>query len=149
MSGRFRRAGAGLGAALLLAGAPCGSASAQTQEAGPAQGGAVPMVRIAELDIAPDQIGPYRALLEEEIRSSIAREPGVLMLYAVAVKGAPTQIRLTEVYADRVAYESHLKSPHFVKYKTATAAMVRSLRLIETDPVLLCGKADRGTGRGC
>jgi quinol monooxygenase YgiN len=146
---RFRRAGAGLAGALLLAGALGGQAIAQPAEAGQVAGAGMPMVRIAELDIVPAQIGPYLAMLKAEIRASVAKEPGVLMLYAVAVKDAPTQIRLTEVYADRAAYEAHLKSPHFQAYKTGTAAMVQSLRLIETDPVLLCGKADRGIGRGC
>ena len=30
--------------------------------------------------------------------------------------------------------------PHFLKYKTHTAGMVRSLRLLETDPVNLKAK---------
>ena len=32
-------------------------------------------------------------------------------------------------------------SPHFLKYKTATEKMVRSLRLVDTTPILLCAKA--------
>jgi quinol monooxygenase YgiN len=55
----------------------------------------------------------------------------------VAVKDHPTQIRIFETYADRAAYESHLQTPHFKKYKTETANMVKSLKLVETDPILL------------
>jgi quinol monooxygenase YgiN len=53
------------------------------------------------------------------------------------VKGAPWRVRLFEMYADSNAYNSHIASPHFQKYKTGTAAMVRSLVLLETDPLLL------------
>ena len=98
------------------------------------------IVRIAELEIDPAQLGAYRALLSEEIEASVEMEPGVLMLHAVAEKERPEQIRILEVYADRAAYEAHLLTPHFLKYKTATAGMVKSLRLVDVDPVMMRGK---------
>jgi quinol monooxygenase YgiN len=99
-----------------------------------------PIVRIAELEIDPAQLDSYKALLAEEIEASIKTEVGVLMLYALSIKDGPAHIRILEVYADRQAYEAHLRSPHFLKYKTLTATMVRSLRLVETDPILLRAK---------
>ncbi len=33
------------------------------------------------------------------------------------------------------AYKAHIETPHFKKYKTGTEAMVKSLKLVETDPV--------------
>ena len=95
------------------------------------------IVRLAELEIDPAQLDAYKAALREEIETSIRREPGVLTLYAVSVKGEPNQIRLFETYASPAAYEAHLQSEHFKKYKSVTASMVKSLRLIETDPLLL------------
>lgn len=99
-----------------------------------------PLVRIAELEIDPAHLDAYKAFLKEEIEASIRIEPGVLTLYAVAVKGQPSQIRIFEIYADPAAYEAHLRTPHFQKYKTATQQMVKSLKLIETDPILLGAK---------
>jgi quinol monooxygenase YgiN len=99
------------------------------------------VVRLAELHIDPGQIEDYNAALREEIEASIRLEPGVLTLYAVSVKGDPAQIRIFEIYADQAAYEAHLQSPHFQKYKTGTQGMVRSLVLVETDPILLGAKA--------
>jgi quinol monooxygenase YgiN len=99
------------------------------------------LVRIAELGIDPAQLETFRALLAEEIEASVRVEPGVLMLHAVAMRDDPTQIRLLEAYADKAAYEAHLQSPHFLRYKALTAAMVLSLRLFETDPILLRAKA--------
>lgn len=95
------------------------------------------LVRLAELEIDPAQLVAYEAALKEEIAASIQLEPGVLKLYAVSVKDHPIQIRMFEMYRDQASYQAHLKTPHFKKYKTATEHMVQSLRLIETEPVLL------------
>lgn len=99
-----------------------------------------PLVRIAELEIDPSQLTAYRNALKEEIATSIRVEPGVLTLYAVAVKDQPNQIRIFETYKDQAAYEAHLQTPHFKKYKTETQGMVKSLKLIETEPIFLGAK---------
>jgi len=97
-------------------------------------------VRLAELEIDPAQLDRYKAFLREQIETSIRVEPGVLNLYAVAVKGQPAQIRIFEMYADTAAYQAHLQTPHFLRYKIGTQGMVKSLRLLETEPVLLGAK---------
>ncbi len=96
-----------------------------------------PLVRIAELEIDAGQVEAYTNALKEEVETSIRVEPGVLTLYAVSVKGQPNQIRIFETYKDVSAYESHLQSPHFRKYKAETQGMVKSLKLIETEPIVL------------
>jgi quinol monooxygenase YgiN len=68
-------------------------------------------------------------------------EPGVLTLYAVSVKDHPNQVRLFETYSNQAAYQSHLQTAHFRKYKVQTPSMVKSLTLIETDPILLGSKS--------
>ena len=105
-----------------------------------------PMVRIAELEIDPAQLEAYKAILAEEQEASVRLEPGVLMLHSVALADSPTSIRLLEVYASRSAYEAHIQSPHFVKYKTSTETMVKSLRLVDTTPILLCAKSGGQAG---
>jgi quinol monooxygenase YgiN len=111
------------------------SANGQTQTRKPP-----PLVRIAELEIDPEQLIAYKRALSDEIATSIREEPGVLNLYAVSVKDHPNQVRIFELYKDQAAYESHLQSPHFKKYKDATKRMVQSLKLIETEPIMLAGK---------
>jgi quinol monooxygenase YgiN len=116
-------------ACVLLA---CQHASAETaQEA---------VIRLAELEIDPAQLEAYKLALKEEIETSIRVEPGVLTLYAVSVKGHPNQVRLFERYRNVAAYQSHLQTSHFKNYKTLTQNMVKSLNLIETDPILLGAK---------
>ena len=72
-------------------------------------------------------------------------EPGVLFLFAVSIKDSPNLVRVIEGYADQAAYEAHLTTPHFLEYKTRTADMVRSLRLVEADPITIKAK-DRISG---
>jgi quinol monooxygenase YgiN len=98
------------------------------------------LVRIAELTIDPAHLDAYKMALRQEIEASIRVEPGVLSLYAVSIKGQPNQIRLFEVYASTEAYQAHLQSEHFKKYKSETAEMVKALKLIETEPILLGAK---------
>ena len=99
-----------------------------------------PIVRMAELEIDPDTIETHRALLIEEIEASVALEDGVLSLNAVSIKDHPNIIRILEVYADRDAYEAHLQTPHFLKYKKETSGMVTSLTLIDVDPIAMRSK---------
>jgi quinol monooxygenase YgiN len=98
------------------------------------------IVRMAELEIYPDQLDAYKTALREEISASIRKEPGVLTLDAVALKGHPEQIRLFETYRNAASYQSHLQSHHFKQYKEQTRHMVKSLTLLETDPILLGSK---------
>jgi quinol monooxygenase YgiN len=133
------------GAGLLLSAALALGAGDQAKAAvGPEE----PMVRIAEIQIDPEQLDAYKAILAEEQEASVRLEPGVLMLHSVAIADDPTQIRLLEVYASHAAYESHLKAPHFIKYKTATEKMVKSLKLVPVSPILLCAKSQGAKGPG-
>jgi quinol monooxygenase YgiN len=144
------RAGAAA-VALAAAGAAAGTATgaAAGVQAAPAAGKLADgemMVRIAELSIDPAQLDAYKAILTTEQAASVRSEPGVLMLHSVQIADDPTQIRLLEVYASRAAYEAHIRAPHFLTYKTATARMVRALRLVETHPILLCAKSKGKAG---
>jgi quinol monooxygenase YgiN len=94
------------------------------------------MVRLAKLEIDPAQLKNYTTLLKEEIETSVQVEPGVLTLYAVAEKDNPTRITILEIYADTTSYKAHLRTPHFIKYKTGTNGMVKSLQLVETIPIV-------------
>ena len=98
-------------------------------------------VQIAELEIDPAQLAAYKAAAREQIETAIRVEPRVLVLYLVSQKDNPAHITVFEIYADTDAYKAHLESAHFKKYKTTTDRMVKSLKLIKTDPVILGAKA--------
>ena len=107
------------------------------------------MVRIAVISVDPAQLAPYKAFLREEQEASVRLEPGVLMLHSVQYSEDPTQVRLLEVYASRGAYQSHIRTPHFLKYKTGTEKMVTALELPLANPILLAAKAKQVGGSTC
>lgn len=94
------------------------------------------VVRLAKLVIDSSLLENYKAILKTGIETAVREEPGVLTLYAVSEKDNPTHITILEIYADSAAYKSHLLTPHFIKYKTETKDMVKSLVLTETIPIV-------------
>ena len=94
------------------------------------------LVRLSKITVDPTQIDAYNAFLKEEIEASMKLEPGVLTLYATAEKDAPHKVTILEIYADRAAYEKHLQTPHFQKYKQGTLEMVKELELVDVKPLI-------------
>lgn len=93
-------------------------------------------VRLSKITVDPAQLDAYNAFLKEEIEASMRLEPGVLTLYAVSEKENPNKITILEIYADEAAYQSHIKTPHFQKYKQGTLEMVKELELIDTKALI-------------
>ena len=99
-----------------------------------------PYVRVAEIEIDPVQLEPYKAAVKEQIEAAVRLEPGVLALYSMADKENPAHIFVFEMYADVDAYKTHLETAHFKKYKATTQNMVKSLKLRDTVPIMLSAK---------
>ena len=93
------------------------------------------MIRISGLEIDSRYLQAYINILQEESRASLQLEPGVIAIYPMYQRESPTQIRILEIYKTRKSYESHLKPPHFQKYKTSTLKMVKSLKLVDMDSI--------------
>ena len=102
------------------------------------------IVQLAKLEIDPAQLDNYKAALKEGVETALRLEPGVLSLYAMAEKENPAHITLVEIYANEEAYKAHLQTPHFLKYKTGTKHMVKSLELVRTAPLLPGVKVNGG-----
>ena len=93
------------------------------------------MIRISEIEIDSNYLNEYNTILKEESRASVQLEPGVIAIYPMYQKANPTHIRILEIYANREAYEAHLKTSHFQKYKTTTLKMVKSLKLVDMNNI--------------
>ncbi len=89
------------------------------------------MVRISEIEIIPEYLDEYKAILDKESSESVKLEAGVIAIYPMFQKENPLQIRIVEIYANQKAYKSHLQTPHFQHYKTTTLKMVKSLKLVD------------------
>lgn len=96
-----------------------------------------PYVRIAKIVVDSAQLKHYLAALKEHAEAAIKKEPGVLALYAVYDKEHPVYVTVFEIYASVPAYQYHIQTPHFLKYKTTVKDMVRSLVLTDVVPIAL------------
>ena len=93
------------------------------------------IVRIAEIEVYPQYMKEYLAFANEVDRLSIEREPGVICLFPMQSAEDSCQIRILEIYASEEAYQLHLKTPHFLKYKQGTLHMVKDLKLPTMKPL--------------
>ncbi len=100
------------------------------------------MYRIAKIKVDTNQLSAYKVALQEQMNAAIKLEPGVLSYTAVADKKDATQITILEVYASPEAYQSHVLTPHFKKYKETVKDMVLALELIDTELVVSAKKRD-------
>ena len=93
------------------------------------------MYRIAKIKVDVNQLEQYKSALKEQMNAAIKLEPGVLSYTVVADKKDASLITIMEVYANLEAYQSHILTPHFKKYKDTVKNMVLSLELIDTELV--------------
>ncbi len=99
------------------------------------QGGGSLIVRIAEIGVYPQYLKEYLVFANEVDRLSVEREPGVICLYPMQSAEDSYQIRILEIYASEEAYQQHLKTDHFQKYKQGTLHMVKDLKLPTMKPL--------------
>ena len=93
------------------------------------------IVRLAEIEVYPEYLKEYLMFANEVDRLSVEREPGVVCLFPMQSAEDSTQIRILEIYASEEAYQHHIKTEHFQKYKQGTMHMVKSLRLPTVQPL--------------
>ena len=93
------------------------------------------LVRIAEIEVYPEHLEAYLVEATEIQQKSLTEEPGVLCLFPNQMKSDSTQFRILEIYASQEAYQHHIQTAHFQKYKQGTLHMVKSLKLQDLTPL--------------
>lgn len=89
------------------------------------------IVRIAEIEVEHDRLDEYLQRAKDIATVSMDKEKGVICLLPMRIKEKPNHLRILEIYRGEAAYQSHIKTEHFLKYKQSTADMVKDLRLID------------------
>ena len=97
--------------------------------------GASALFRLAAIEVYPQYLKEYLAAAAEIQKASLAEEPGVVCLFPTQTKEDSTQIRILEIYASQQAYQHHIQTAHFQKYKQGTLHMVKHLKLQDLQPL--------------
>ena len=93
------------------------------------------IVRLSKIEVYPQFLDEYMKYATEVGGVSLRTEPGVLTMYAVHEKENPCRITILETYASRAAYDRHIDSEHFRKYKQETLHMIKALVLSDQTPL--------------
>ncbi|WP_199768131.1 MULTISPECIES: putative quinol monooxygenase [unclassified Helicobacter] len=93
-------------------------------------------VRVAEIIVDVKYLQDYKKLLKEGVEASMKLEDGVILLYPVVDRQRPNYFYVLEIYANKKAYQQHIKTDHFLKYKRETEHMVLKLELIDVNPLV-------------
>ena len=93
------------------------------------------IVRLSKIEVYPEYLDEYMKYATEVGEVSLRTEPGVLTMYAVSEKENPCMVTILEIYANQKAYELHIASEHFQKYKQGTLHMVKRLTLTDQTPL--------------
>lgn len=97
-------------------------------------------MRIAKITVDSTQLAPYIAALREQMDAALKLEKGVLAYAAVQDKLEPWKITIMETYASVAAYEQHILTEHFKKYKATVENMVKELELTDVVPIAVKSK---------
>ena len=111
------------------------SITAATQETAAQVNDEAMIVRLAEIEVYPQYLAEYLKFAGEVDRLSVEREPGVICLLPMQTAEDSTKIRILEIYDSEEAYQQHLKTDHFQKYKQGTLHMVKDLKLPTMKPL--------------
>lgn len=93
------------------------------------------IVRLSKIEVYPEFLEEYMKCVAEVGEVSLCTEAGVLTMYAVCEKENPCRVTILETYASKKAYDAHIASAHFRKYKQETRHMVKSLVLSDQIPI--------------
>ena len=104
-------------------------------------------IRLIKMEIDSKEIDNFKRLAQSVMLPGLQKEPGVLVMYAVASKKEPTKFSILEVYADSASYKSHLNTLHFLKYKKESEKMIKSLTMIDVKPIALGAKPQESRKR--
>lgn len=97
-------------------------------------------LRIARITVDKVKLSDYLTALRTQMESAVRDEKGVLSYSALADKERPERITIFETYASKEAYQFHIQTEHFKKYKTTVADMVLELELTDVTPVAIRSK---------
>ena len=93
------------------------------------------IVRLSKIEVYPQYLDEYIKYAVKVGDVSLRTEPGVLTMYALQDKESPCLVTILEIYSSKDAYERHIASAHFQKYKQGTLHMVKSLVLSDQTPL--------------
>lgn len=90
---------------------------------------------IVEFRLKPGALAAFRRAMVANARASVRDEPGCRRFDVLEPKGESDRILLYEIYADRAAFDAHVRSAHFAAFQVEVADLVSEKWVVEYDLV--------------
>ena len=98
-------------------------------------------VLIVELEFKPEDADRFHALIAENARQSVANEPGCLQFDVMRPEDGAARVLLYEVYADRAAFDAHVKMPHVAAFFAEAKPMISGQKATRCERLTAAKKA--------
>jgi len=99
-----------------------------------------PILRMVQVRLKPEAVQAFRGIVVDEMTQAMTKEPGVLAMYAVSLKGQAETWYFVEIYTDENAYATHRQTLHFQTYLKETASLVADKKMTEMDTRIMFSK---------
>ena len=83
-------------------------------------------VILVEFDLHPGAAEEFLRLVHENATTSVRDEPGCRRFDVLVPEDEVLRVVLYEIYDSPVAFDAHLRTPHFRAFDEATGDLVRS-----------------------
>ncbi len=90
---------------------------------------------IVDFRLKPGTRSTFRRLIDANARESAGREPGCRRFDVLEPVDDADRVMLYEIYTDRAAFDAHVRSEHFARFDTESAALLSSKSVVECELV--------------
>jgi quinol monooxygenase YgiN len=90
-------------------------------------------VILVEFNLKPGCLEPFTAAVRENAALSVRDEPGCRRFDVLTPRDGSERIVLYEIYDGRAAFDAHLETPHYARFKEATQEMIAGRVMLECD----------------
>jgi autoinducer 2-degrading protein len=99
-------------------------------------------VLVVTIDIKPGFRERFVEAMLEDARGSLASEPGCVRFDVIQDEKQPNRIYLYEVYRDRAAFDHHMTTPHFIRWRDTVRDWFLSPPVVGSGPSIFPADAD-------
>jgi quinol monooxygenase YgiN len=82
------------------------------------------LVVLVEFRLKPGSSHAFGQLIAANARSSVADEPGCRRFDIATAADDQERVFLYEIYDDRAAFDHHVTTPHYLRFKEGTSELI-------------------------
>ena len=86
---------------------------------------------VVRFKIKPEHWGQFMPLMQQNAQASVSLEPECKQFDVLTDPARPNEVLLYEIYTNAEAFQTHLKTPHFIAFDKQVSDMIDD-KIVET-----------------